>query len=315
MAVTVMRTDSFAPLLDTPLRRVFFLDDEQPAKEYPRWCNEFSLDRNNIDDYEVAGLGPVPNKAEGGSILFDRAVGGNTKNWYSTPFALGFIITREMWDDDLHNVIRRMTSALRRSVDHTYEREAYSNLNNATSTSAPYAGFGSEALLSSSHSILATGDTFSNVPSSATDISYTAIQAAMISVAGLVNRRGLPEVKSYAKAVVSINDMFNAAEIFKNGPMEFGTQNNNKNFVIDGPMGNGFNDVVFSRYFDDTDAWFLLPEKSEHDISLVSRVSPEFNMDDDFYTMNVLARTYFRIGKGHSDWRGVFGSLGNGGSV
>lgn len=312
---TVMRTDSFASLLDTPLRRVFFLEDTAPASEYKEWCNEFSLDRNNIDDYEIAGLGPVPTKAEGGSIQFDRATGHNTKNWYTTPFASGFIITREMWDDDLHNVMRRMTQALRRAVNHTYEREAYSNLNNPTATAAPYAGFGGEALLSSSHSIVGTGATYSNVPSSATDISYTAVQAAMISVAGLVNRRGLPEVKTLQRAVVSINDMFNAAEIFKNGPMEFGTQNNNKNFVLDGPMGNGFSGVTFSRYFDDTDAWFLLPAKSDHDISLVERVGPEFNTDDDFYTMNTLVRTYFRIGKGHSDWRGVYGSLGNGGSV
>jgi hypothetical protein len=305
-----MRTDSFAALLDTPLRKIWYQEDVVPASEYARWCNKFSLDRNFIDDYEITPLGPVPPKPEGGSVLFDALASGNTKRWTVDSYALGYVITREMWDDDKHNQIRKAQADLRRVFAHLYETRAYENLNNATSTTAPYAGFGGEALLSTSHSIPGTGGTYSNRLAAPADISYTAVQSAMLNFHALVNRRGLPEMMVPKIAIVSGQDMFNAAEIFKNGPMEFGTDRNNKNFVVAGPDNNGFSDVVFSRYLTDTDSWFILSDKSDHDLSLVERVSPEFNTDDDFYTMNVLARGYCRIGVGHSEWRGVFGEVG-----
>lgn len=305
-----MRTDNFAELLDTPLRELVFDATLALPKEYEQWCNTFSTTRNFEDDHEVSALGAVPAKAQGGSILFEDAVAGGTKRWTPTPYGLGFVITREMWDDDQHNVIRRMTVALRRSFEHLFEVEAAKILNNATSTSSPYTGFNSEALLSTTHTIFGTGATFANKPSSDVDISYTAVQTAMLNFASLVDRKGLPLIKSPSQAIVSVNDMFNAAEIFKNGPMEFGTQQNNKNFVTAGPYDNSIMNVVMSRYLTDTDAWFILSDKSEHSLNLVTRVPMEFDMDDEFHTMNVLARGYCRIVSGFNDWRGVYGSTG-----
>ena len=306
-----MRTDNFAELLDTPLRRVFYREGVDAPMEHQRWANVFNMSRNFEDDYEVSGLGAVPSKAEGGSVTFSDAVSGGTKRYQPTPYALGFVITREMWDDDLHNVMRRMTQALRWSFNHLFDVEAYKIFNNATSTSAPYTGFNSEALLSTTHTIIGTGGTIANKPASDIDISYTGVQTAMLNFHNLTDRMGLPEFKVAKQAVVSGQDMFNAAEIFKNGAMAFGTANNDRNFVVDGPDNNSMSsDVVFSRYLTDTDRWFLLSEKSKHSLNLAVRVRPEFDMDDDFYTMNVLARGYARIQSGWSDWRGVYGSTG-----
>lgn len=306
-----MRTDNFAEALDTPLRRVFFLEGTQAPTEHSRWCNTITLDRAFVDDYEVSGLGAVPAKAQGGSVTFEDAVEGGTKRYQPTPYALGFVITREMWDDDLHNIMRRMTQALRRSFTHLFDIEAYKIFNNATSTSSPYTGFRGEALLETDHEIIGTGGTIANKPSTDLDISYTAIQNAMLNYHNMVDRKGLPEFKVGRQIVTSGAEMFNASEILKNGPMQYGTANNNKNFVIDGPDNNSVNtEAVFSRFLTDTDRWFLLSEKSQHSLNLAVHTNPEFDMDDDFYTMNVLARGYARIISGWSDWRGVYGSTG-----
>lgn len=306
-----MRTDNFSELLDTPLRKVFFMDGKVVPQEHQRWINVDSIDRAFEDDYKVTGLGAVPGKLESESILFEDAVEGSTKRYTPTPFALGFIITREMWDDDLHNVMRRMTLALRKSFDNLYEVEAYKILNNATSASGRYAGLDGLALLSTAHTLYGTGDTVANKPSTDVDISYTAVQAALLNFHALVDDKGLPEFKNPSQVIVSGQNQFPVSEIFKNGPMEFGTDQNNKNFVIgSGPDGNGINDVVFSRYFDDDDMWFILSEKSEHSLRMVVRVRPEFDMADDFQTMNVQARGYTRLISGFSEWRGVYGSTG-----
>ena len=309
-----MRTDGFAELLDTPLRRVFFLEGENAPSEYTRWANTINMSRNFEDDHEISGLGAVPSKAQGGSITFEDAVAGSTKRYQPTPYALGYVITREMWDDDLHNVMKRMTTALRWSFTHLFDVEAYKIFNNATSTSSPFAGFNSEALLSATHTIIGTGGTASNTPATQLDLSYTAIQAAMLNFHAQVDRKGLPSFLEASQLVCSGQDMFNAAEIFKNAGMEFGNANNNRQFVAkgDAPDGGGINPgtIVFSRYFTDTDRWFLLSEKSKHSLNLAVRVTPEFDMDDDFHTMNVLARGYARLQSGWSDWRGVYGSTG-----
>jgi len=292
------------------LRKVFFLFLKEIPTENGQWINTFSIDRAFVDDYIVSEFGAVPSKAEGASTVFEDAVEGLTKRYQPTPYSLGYIITREMWDDDQHNVMKRMTQALKRSFRNLEEVEAYKVLNNATSATSPFAGLDGLALLSTVHTRLDGGTVQSNKPSTDIDISYTGVQNAMLSFHDWKGEKGLPIFLNPSLAIVSGQDQFKAAEIFRNAGMQFGTAENNKNFVTTGPDGNSINKVVYSRYLTDTDRWFILSDKSQHTLNLVTRVNPEFQTDDDFYTGNVLARGYTRLISGFSDWRGVYGSTG-----
>jgi hypothetical protein len=305
-----MRQSGFAELLDSPLRKVFYLFLKEVPTENGQWINRFSISRAFVDDYIVSELGAVPSKAEGASVQFEDAVEGSTKRYQPTPYGLGFIITREMWDDDLHNVMKRMTQALKRSFRNLEEVEAYKVLNNATSATGRFAGLDGLSLISTAHTRLDGGATQSNRPASDVDISYTAVQSAMLSYHAWLGEKGLPVFVNPSTAIVSGQDQFNAAEIFKNAGMEFGTADNNKNFVTMGPDNNSVNKLVISRYLTDTDSWFVLADKGDHTLNLVTRVSPEFETSDDFATGNVLAKGYTRIISGFSDWRGVYGSTG-----
>jgi hypothetical protein len=306
-----MRQSGFAELLDTPLRKVFFLFLKEVPTEHGRWINKASISRAYEDDYIVSEFGAVPSKVEGASVQFEDAVEGSTKRYQPTPYGLGFIITREMWDDDLHNVMKRMTQALKRSFRNLFEVEAYKILNNATSATGRYAGLDGLALLSTAHTRLDTGATQSNKPSTDVDISYTAVQSAMLSFHGWLGEKGLPILFNPSTAIVSGTDQFNASLIFKNAGAPPNTADRDKNFVTDGPDGNSINNLVISRYLTDTDSWFILSDKSQHNLRLVSRVEPEFEMADDFATGNVQAKGYARVISGFSDWRGVYGSTGS----
>ncbi len=305
-----MRQSGFAELLDTPLRKVFFDFLKQVPTEHGRWINKNSISRAFVDDYIVSELGAVPTKAEGASVQFEDAVEGSTKRYQPNPFGLGYIITREMWDDDQHGVMKKMTQALKRSFVNLFEVEAYKIFNNATSATAPFAGLDGLALLSTAHTRLDGGATQSNRAASDVDISYTAVQSGMLAFHNLLGEKGLPILSSPSTAIVSGQDQFNAAEIFRNAGLEFGTADNNQNFVTKGPDGNSIGSVIYSRYFTDTDMWFLLSEKSQHSLNLFTRVSPEFELADDFATGNVQAKGYARVISGFSDWRGVYGSPG-----
>jgi hypothetical protein len=191
------------------------------------------------------------------------------------------------------------------------EVEAYTVLNNATTDSSRYQGIDGQPLLDTAHVLYdGGGGTYANKPTTDVDISYTAVQTAMLNFHALTTDKGLPAYLNPSMCIVSGNDQFNAAEIFQNGALEFGTADNNKNFVINGPDSNSVRKLVISRYFDDTDAWFIAADKSQHYAQLIMRTSPEFETTDDFYTGNVLVKTFFRMIAGFSTWQGWYGSTG-----
>lgn len=309
--MALMRTSDFAELVDTPLRKVYYEYLAEVPMEHEEWINKGTTSRNFEDDHIVSGLGAVPSKAEGATVQFEDAVAGTTRRYTPAAFALGFIITREMWDDDLHGVMKRMTEALQRSCRNLYEVEAYKIFNNATATTPNrYLGLDGLALLNTAHTQLGAGGTQGNTPSSQVDISYTAVQSAMLAFHAFKDDQNLPIYLDPQMAVVSGQDMFNAGEIFRNAGAEPNTADRNVNLVTAGPTGNGISKVVYSRFFTDTDMWFLLSDKSQHTLTMLVRTPCEFETNDDFGTGNVQVKAFTRLITGFSHWYGVYGSTG-----
>jgi hypothetical protein len=247
--------------------------------------------------------------------MFEDMVAGSTKRYTPAAYGLGFVITREMWDDDQHNVMKRATEALKRSFRNLEEVESYKIFNNATSATGRYAGLDGLALLSTAHTLLGGGSNQSNTVSTHIDISYTAVQTGILNFHAMVGEQGLPVFMNPTTAIVSGQDQFNAADIFMNniggmGPMRAGAADLDKNQVMSGVDGNGITNVIFSRYFTDTDMWYLLSDKSQHSLNLFFRTKTEFELNDDFATGNVQAKGFTRLISGFSDWRGVYGSTG-----
>ena len=58
-------------------------------------------------------------------------------------------------------------------------------------------------------------------------------------------------------------------------------------------------------------AWFLL-DSSLHELNWFWRVRPEFKQDHSFETDMALFKARTRFSVGFSDWRGVWGSAGDG---
>jgi hypothetical protein len=214
-----------------------------------------------------------------------------------------------MIDDDLYGPMKKMTQALRRSFRNLREVESYRPLNNPSSAATRYAGIDALALLSTAHTRLDGGATQSNRPTTMVDITRTAVEAAVLHFHGILGDKGLPAFFTPRIAIVSGADQYKAAQIFKNAA-EYGTADRNDNFVRIGPDNNGINTYIASRYLTDTDSWFILSDKGEHQLHLFDRVGVEFDMHDDFYTGDTLGKGYTRIIAGHTDWRGVYGSTG-----
>src|ERR1700752_4223212 len=78
------------------------------------WDKLFDQEKSRKAFEEVvgqSGFGLFSTKTEGGSITYDNAHQGFTTRFNHVVYASGFIITREMVEDDLYDVIGKRTAS------------------------------------------------------------------------------------------------------------------------------------------------------------------------------------------------------------
>jgi hypothetical protein len=84
-----------------------------------------------------------------------------------------------------------------------------------------------------------------------------------------------------------------------------GTANNDINTLKKFPL-----EPVINHYLTDTDSYFVLAGKGDHDLNFFTRTDLEFNYDDDFDTGDMKVKAFQRFSVGYGDWRGTWGSPG-----
>lgn len=309
--MAVMRTSDHPELLDTPLRKIFFLAVEAVPAEYSEWINIFDTDRAFEDDLRMSEFGVIGELAEGGSVAFQRALEGSTKRYEPIEFAGGFLITQKMRETDQHGVMARMTEALRRSFRHLFETEAYKILNNSTSTTTDrMKGFDGLSLLSTAHTMLKPGvANQANRPTTDATISQSALEAAVKKFHAWTDETGKPGYFIPSLAIVDTSDQFLAAKLLKNAT-RYDTANREENWVKQGPDSNGVSRFIASRYFTASNQWFLLSAKSMHDLNLAVRIQPQFETHIEFASGNFQVKGRASLISTFGRWFGVYGSKG-----
>lgn len=308
--MAVIRSSDHPELLDIPLSKVFVLPFKAKA-EYPRLFDVVNTSMAYEDSIKHTEFGPVPQKSEGGLTHFENIVSSEVKRITPLEFALGYIITRKMRDDDQHAVMVGLTRALRRSFRYLYEVRSYRILNNATGTDSEFLGLDGKSLINTAHP-LQGGGTQSNRPATDTDLTSVAAEAAIVNFSGVVGEKNLPAMIVPKIVVSRYNNQYDMARIFRNA-MLAGTTDNDENWIKQGPNDNPVSEYVSSVYLTDTNAWFMADKPSDrpNDAVLRVRVAPEFKVGADFRSDNFLARGYTRIESGFHNYYHWYGSTGS----
>lgn len=307
--MAVIRSTDHPELLDIPLSKVFSL----PFKAKPEYTRLFSVETTSMayeDSIKHTEFGPIPEKAEGALTQFENIVSSDVKRITPLEFAMGYIITRKMRDDDQHSVMVGLTRALRRSFRYLYEVRAFRILNNATSTDTEFLGLDGLSLLSTAH-VLQGGGTQSNRPAAHTDLTSAAAEAAIVNFSGVKTEKNLPAMIVPKIVCSRYNNQYDMARIFRNA-MLAGTADNDENWIKQGPADNPVSEYVSSVFLTSTDAWFMTDRPADRpgDAVLRVRVSPEFKVGSDFRSDNYLARGYTRIESGFHNYYHWYGSPG-----
>lgn len=282
--------------------------------QYPvEWDKLFEKQTSRKAFEEIVGgsyFGLANVKTEGSPIQYDSSRQGFTSRFNHVVYALGFMITREVYDDDQYDVVgKQKAQSLAFSMRQTKEIVGANVYNRAFNTS--FTGADGSTLVASAggggsaSAPNVAGGTYTNGVAVATDLSEAALEQACIDIAGYTNDRGLKIAVRPQTLVIPKELMFEAKRIL-NTDGRPGTDNNDLNALKTMGM---IPQVVVNHYLTDTDAWFIKTDV-KNGLIYFERDGDSFAMDEDFDTENAKYKARARYSFGWADRRAIYGSPG-----
>jgi hypothetical protein len=301
--MSVITSGSFAKALWPGVNEWYGREYAEYDTEWPSLFEKYSSSRAFEEDVGISSFGLAVVKPEGSPISYDSERQGFITRYQHVVYALGFIITREMVDDDQYDIVgKRKAQGLAFSMRQTKEIVGANVYNRAFSAS--YTGGDGVSMVNASHPTIA-GGTFSNQIATAADLSEAALEQACIDIAGFTNDRGLLIGVRPKSLVISRYMPFEAKRILQTtGRVD--TPNNDLNALKEMGM---IPEVVVNHYLTDQDAWFIRTNV-KNGLKYFERDGDAFDVDNDWDTENAKYKARARYAFGWTDPRAIYGSAG-----
>lgn len=279
--------------------------DEFPV-QYTSLFETFSSRKAYEEDVGITSFGLARVKGEGAPIEYDTESQGFTTRYTHVMYALGFIVTKEAFDDDQYDVVgERRARGLAFSMRQTKEVIAANVYNRAFNSS--YTGGDGKELLATDHPNVA-GGTWANELSTAANLSEASLEQACIDIAKYTNDRGLRINLKPNKLIIPVDLQFEAERILKSpSNMRVGTAEREVNALVQ--MGKFPGGVVVNNYLTSTTAWFIKTTAKDGMKHFV-RMEDSFSEDSDFDTSNAKFKAMARYSFGWTDPKGLYGTPG-----
>ncbi len=301
--MSIINSGSFAKALWPGVNAWYGKSYAEYEVEYDKLFDKFTSSKAFEEDVGVSSFGLAVNKPEGSAVSYDSERQSFTTRYQHAVFALGFIITREMMEDDQYDVVgQRKAQGLAFSMRQTKEVVAANVYNRAFT--AGYTGGDGSVLLSNAHANL-KGGTWSNIIATAADLSEAALEQACIDIAGYTNDAGLLIAVRPESLIIPRQLIFEAKRILGTDG-RVGTDNNDLNAIK--TLGS-IPKVITNHFLTDTDAWFIRTNVP-HGMKYFERRGDQFDMDNDWDTENAKFKATARYSFGWTDPRGLYGSAG-----
>jgi hypothetical protein len=256
------------------------------------------------EDVGTSMFGLASVKTEGGSVAYDTAQQGYLKRYQHVTYGLGFVITKEMVEDDLYDVIgKRRAQGLAFSMRQTKEVIGASVYNNAFDDSG-YPQPDGKAILDTAHPNVA-GGTWDNITTAAT-LSEATLEDLTIDIMQATNDRGL-NIALQAEVLIVPPDLVYEADRILNSPLRVGSADNDLNAMKN--MGKFPGGVKVNQYLTSSTAYFIrtnCPDGAKY----FERRGDDFSMDSEFDTDNAKYKATGRYSFGVTDARGLYGNAG-----
>lgn len=261
---------AFNHILRPGLREDFRDSYESFEKEWTSVVREGTLDRAELEATTLSGL---PRQVELGEsedfTIVDPKMAAKL-TYTPTQYGLGFSVSKDMMEDDLYGKANQSAKWLGRSVALTQEYKVADLFDDAFSGSS-FTGFGGESLISSTHSLIVSSDTWSNSISGNPQLGVLGLQAAFELGEQTVDHQGDPIPVRIDYLVVNIADEWMAMQLTMNDAEPFTSDRNINATRRKRQLG-----YTVNHYKDQSGNDWFARDSGLHDAHLLWRVRPEF---------------------------------------
>lgn|GEM_PF-637809 len=304
---------NFGKLLEPGLRKIFFETYDELPEQFSQVYNVHTSDKATETDWGMGAFGDWTKRAsQFDTVDYKTLSPGLTRTYIHDAFTQGFMVTREMYDDEKYREMEKLPKAMARSGRAKVEKDAAFLINKAfvtngggvTGDTAIYDG---KALCADDHDLLDSTSVGDNLASGA--LNEQNLKAALALMARTPDEAGNLAQFRATRLIVPPLLQDTAIRLLKSTNLA-GTANNDTNEYL---RSYGIEIIVLDYLGlaaggSDT-AWFL-QDGARHELNFFWRVRPEFKWEEDFDTFIAKYRGYMRYSMGVSDWRGFVGSTG-----
>jgi phage major head subunit gpT-like protein len=301
---------SFGKLLEPGLRKIFFESYKAIPEQYSSIYNMLTSTKAQEHEWGMGALTDWEERtSELSEVSYAKVSPGLDRTYTHKAYTRGFMVGRELYDDDQYNQIEKMPKALARAGKAHVEKLAMTPLINGFS--ADIGGVGASAiydaqpLFSATHPLVDSVKVGDNLNTGA--LSSANLQLAIMKMRSTLDEAGALIVRVPTRLIVPPALEYTARVILESVAIP-GSANNDVN-VVRGALELKVLDYLGTANGGSDTAWFL-QDANDHELNFFWRSKVEFKWTEDFDTFVAKYRGYMRFSYGVSDYRGLSGSTG-----
>ncbi len=293
---------AFNHLLRPGLRRDFRDSYMGFEEEYSRILRTGTMDRAEVEVTTISSLPRQVQMAEGESFTIVDAELADKIVYSDTQFGLGISISQELMEDDQYNKANQSAKWLARSTRLSQEHEVGDWLDDAFDGNT-FTGFEGESLISASHELIGSDQTWSNQIAGNLQLGVTSLQAAFELGEQTVDHVNEPIPVRIDTLFINIAEEWMARQLTMNEHEPFTSDRN-----INATRSKRQLSFVVSHYKDQTGSDWFARDTQMHDAHFLFRVRPQFPDWFEDKTRSAFFASRQRFLVYHYDPRGWIGS-------
>ena len=298
-------SENFGKLLYPGLRKIFFETYEELPEQFSKIYNIQSSNSATEVDHGMGAFGDWEERTgELDTVAYAKISDGGDVTYTHKAFTKGFMIGRELADDEKYGQMKKMSKALARAGRAKVEKDAITVLTKGfKGVTGAFKGRDGLELFHDAHTLVDSTKTCSNMVTG--ELNEDNLKLAIQMMASQLDEAGnLVQMKA-TKLIVPPALEDTALRLLHSTQLPGGNLNDTNEYLKDRLS------VVVMDYLATTaggdDAMWFLQDGSRHELNFFWRIKPEFKHEEDFDTFVAKYRGYMRYSYGFSDWRGMIG--------
>ena len=301
-------SENFGKLLYPGLRKIFFETYSELPEQFTKIYNVQTSNSATETDYGLGAFGDWTERSDELSpVEYAKISEAGEVTYTHKAFTKGFMISRELNDDEKYGQMKKMAKALARAGRAKVEKDAITVLTKGfKSDEGAFKGRDGKELFHDQHPLVDSEKTCSNLMTG--ELNEANLKKGIQMMASQLDEAGnLIQMKA-TKLIVPPALEDTALRLLHSSQLP-GTNHNDTNEYLKNRLQVVVMDYLGATAGGSDTAWYL-QDGTRHELNFFWRVKPEFKNEEDFDTFVAKYRGYMRYSYGFSDWRGMVGSKG-----